>query len=109
LSDEELEALRRKRLLELQRRLLEEERKAQIQREIELQRRAVLRHILTPEARRRLTNLRMVKPEFVVNLENQLIQLAQQGAIKVPITDAQLKTILARLSSRHREPKIRRV
>jgi len=109
MSDEELEALRRKRLLELQRRLLEEERRAQIQQELEAQRRLVLQRILTPEARRRLTTLRMVKPEFVTQLENQLIQLAQRGAIKIPITDEQLKRLLSKLSTYKREVRIRRI
>jgi len=64
---------------------------------------------LTPEARQRLTNLKMVRPEFTEQLELQLIQLAQQGKIPIPLKDSQLKQILIQLQARKREPKIRRL
>jgi programmed cell death protein 5 len=108
LSDEELEELRKKRLSELHRQMAEEQRETQMQRQVEAQKENVLRTILSPEARQRLTNLKMVKPEFTEQLEMQLIQLAQQGKIPVPLPDAQLRQILVQLQSRKREPTIRR-
>jgi len=108
-SDEELEAIRRKKLLELQQRLLQEQRRIQQEQQIEMQKQALLRRILTRDARQRLTNLKMVRPTFASQLELQLIQLAQTGRIPLPITDRQLKEILIRLQSRHRDIKIRRI
>jgi len=108
-SEEELEALRKRRMLELQQRMVEEQKQAQAQQQLERQKQALLRRILTPEARSRLTNLNMVKPEFTKQLELQLIQLAQQGRISIPITDEQLKELLVRLQSGRRDYKIRRV
>jgi len=108
-SEEELEALRKRRMIELQQRMVEEQRQAQAQQQLEGQKQALLRRILTPEARSRLTNLNMVKPEFTQQLELQLIQLAQQGRIAIPITDEQLKELLVRLQSGRRDYKIRRV
>ena len=108
MSDEELEELRKKRLSELHRQMAEEQRETQMQRQVEAQKENVLRTILSPEARQRLTNLKMVKPEFTEQLEMQLIQLAQQGKIPVPLPDAQLRQILVQLQSRKREPTIRR-
>jgi programmed cell death protein 5 len=108
-SEEELEALRKRRMLELQQRMVEEQRQAQAQQQLEGQKQALLRRILTPEARSRLTNLKMVKPEFTQQLELQLIQLAQQGRINIPITDEQLKELLVKLQSGRRDYKIRRV
>lgn len=109
MSEEEMEQLRKRKLLELQRRIAEEQQRAQVQQQIEVQKQALLRRILTPDARRRLTNLKMVKPEFAQQLELQLIQLAQQGKMSIPVTDKQLKDILVRLQSGRREFKIRRV
>ena len=109
MSEEEIEELRRRKLLELRRRLAEEQQQAQVQQQIEIQKQALLRRILTSDARRRLTNLKMVKPEFAQQLELQLIQLAQQGRIEIPVTDEQLKEILVRIQSGRREYKIRRV
>jgi programmed cell death protein 5 len=108
-SEEELDALRKRRMLELQQRMADEQKQAQAQQHLENQKQALLRRILTPEARSRLTNLNMVKPEFTQQLELQLIQLAQQGRINTPITDEQLKELLVRLQSGRRDYKIRRV
>ena len=109
MSEEELDALRKKRMLELQQRMVDEQKQAQAQQQLEGQKQALLRRILTPEARSRLTNLNMVKPEFTQQLEMQLIQLAQQGRINLPITDEQLKELLVKLQSGKRDYTIRRV
>ncbi|MGC9147996.1 MAG: DNA-binding protein [Sulfolobales archaeon] len=102
LYDEELEEIKRRRLEEIYRRKeaerLEKERKAQE----EAIKRELLRRILTPEARERLANLRLVKPELVEALENQLITLAQSGKLKIPVTDEELKEILYQISERTR-------
>jgi programmed cell death protein 5 len=108
MSDEELEALRRKKLSTLQRQVSDEQRNAQMEQQLDQQKQALLRSMLTPEARQRLSNLKMVKPEFTEQLELQLIQLAQQGKIPIPLADDQLKKILVQLQSRKRETTIRR-
>ena len=109
LGEEELEQLRRRRLAELQRAASEEERRAETQQQVETQKQAILKRILTNEARQRLTNIRMVRPEFAEQVELQLIQLAQSSKIKRPISDAELKNALVRLQSQRKEIKIRRM
>jgi programmed cell death protein 5 len=109
MSDEELEEIRRRKLLAMQQRMTDEQKQAQAERQLEAQKQALLRQILSPEARQRLTNLNLVKPEFTEQLELQLIQLAQAGKLPIPISDAQLKQILIQLQSRKRETKIRRI
>ncbi len=100
-SDMELEEIKRRKLLELQRRL-EEEKKRRMQMD------AVLRKILTPEARSRLANLRLVKPELADAIEQQIIVLAQSGRIPLPITDEFLKKLLSQIYEQtHRETRIR--
>ncbi len=107
-SDEELEEIRRRRYSELQRAVGEEQRQTEARRQFEAQKQAALKQILTPEARQRLTNIRMVKPEFADQVEIQLIQLAQTGRIKLPIDDNQLKEALGRLQSQRKDIRIRR-
>jgi programmed cell death protein 5 len=109
IGEEELEQLRRRRLAELQRAAAEEERRAEVQQQVEVQKQAILKRILTVEARQRLTNIKMVRPEFADQLELQLIQLAQSGRVKLPISDAQLKEALVRLQSQRKDIKIRRI
>lgn len=102
--DEELEAIKQRKLMELQRRLQEEERKKQLR----LQKEMLLRTILTPKARERLANLRLVRPELAEAIEDQLIALAQSKRIKIPITDDVLKELLASIYEQtHRETRIR--
>ena len=107
-SDEELNAIRQRRYSELQRAAVDEQRQAESRKQFEAQKQAVLKQILTPEARQRLTNIRMVKPEFADQIELQLIQLAQSGRIRVPISDEQLKEALGKLQSQRKEIRIRR-
>jgi len=109
LTEEELALLRRKRMQELQRAAVDEQRHAQQAQQLEAQRQALLRQILTPEARQRLTNIRMVRPDFAEQLEAQLIQLAQAGRVQLPITDEQLKQALEKMQSQRKEIKIRRM
>jgi programmed cell death protein 5 len=109
MSDEELDAIRRRKLSALQQRASDGQRQNQEEQQLEAQKQALLKQILSPEARQRLTNLKMVKPEFTDQLELQLIQLAQSGKIPLPLSDTQLKQILIQLQSRKRETKITRI
>ncbi|TFG10402.1 DNA-binding protein [Candidatus Thorarchaeota archaeon] len=106
MSDEELEAIRQKKLEALKeeaaRDQADDERAAQAR----AQKEAILRQILTPEARSRLTNIRMVKPQFAEQIEMQLIQLAGSGRLKGKVTDDQLKKLLMQIRGRERERKI---
>src|SRR2546425_3537075 len=107
-SDEELEELRRRRMAQMQRAASDDQRRTQAQQQVERQKQTIIHRILTPEARQRLTNIRMVKPEFAEELEMQLIQLAQSGRLRGQVTDEQLKKTLMQLEGQKREIKIRR-
>ncbi len=109
MSDEELDAIRRRKLSALQHRASDDQKQVQAEQQMEAQKQALLKQILSPEARQRLTNLKMVKPEYTDQLEMQLIQLAQMGKMPIPLSDAQLKQILIQLQSRKRETKITRI
>ncbi|MCL2691242.1 MAG: DNA-binding protein [Candidatus Bathyarchaeota archaeon] len=109
MSDDELENIRKRKLLSMQNRVSDEQRQAQAEEKIEAQKQALLRQILSPEARQRLNNLKMVKAEFTEQIELQLIQMAQMGKLPIPLSDTQLKQILLQLQSRKRETKITRI
>jgi len=106
----DLEEIRRRKMLELQQRAqqqaVEAEKEEQLRQQFEIQKRQLLMKILTPEARSRLANLRLTRPEFVEQIELQLIQLAQAGQIRSKITDEQLKELLRRVSGKKRDIKI---
>jgi len=108
-SDRELEEIRRRRLMELRRELAEEQNRAVDEEQLEMQKEKALRVILTPEARQRLSRIKMVRREFAEELELVLIQSAQTGKIRIPLDDEQLKRVLSQLQSSRREIKIKRV
>lgn len=77
--------------------------------EINAQKEAVLKQILHPQARMRLNNVKMVKPDLANAVENYLIGIGSQGKIQAPITDEQLKQILLSAQQPKRDFKINRV
>ncbi len=74
--------------------------------EIRLMRERALRVLLTPEARQRLNNLKMVKPELVTSVEDYIIAMGSQGRINRALTDEDVKRILLQIQSNKREFKI---
>ena len=78
------------------------EEQLQRQKQAEAQIHHVLLQILEPEARERLANIKLTKPEFARAIEQQLVALAQSGRLKQKITDAQLKELLRQLVPRRR-------
>ncbi len=109
MSDDELDQIRKRKLLSMQHRMSDEQRQSQAEQQMEDQKQALMAKILTPEARQRLNNLKMVRKDFAESIEMQLIEMAQTGKLPIPLSDAQLKQILVQLQSRKRETKIRRI
>ncbi len=77
--------------------------------ERKMMREGLLRMALTSEARQRLANVRMVRPDLASSIEEYVIQLASSGKLKNAVDDEQVKQLLASLQDRKREIKIRRV
>ncbi len=76
--------------------------------EITAQKEIILKQLLSSDARLRLNNIKMVKPETASLVENYLINMASQGQLKSQISDEQLKQILKSLQQPKREFKINR-
>ena len=112
MEDPELEALRQRRLAEMQanqQQAAAQQQAAEDQRrQMEIQKQAILRQILTPDARDRLANIRVANPQLAESVEIQLIQLAQSGRIQGVINDAMLRDILRKVAPSHREITIER-
>ena len=112
MEDPELEALRQRRLAEMQanqQQAAAQQQAAEDQRrQMEIQKQAILRQILTPDARDRLANIRVANPQMADSVEMQLIQLAQSGRLQGVINDAMLRDILRKVAPTHREITIER-
>ena len=109
--DDDIEELRRRKLEELQEQgqaELDEEAQEQAQEEAEMQRQVILRQYLTDGARQRLNSVRMSKPDFAENVEQQLVALAQSGRLGDKIDEDQMRDLLRELSPSSREFDIKR-
>lgn len=71
-------------------------------------REGILRMSLTSEARQRLANVKMVKPDLASSIEEYVIQLASSGRLKKPLDDEQVKQMLIALQGKKRDITIRR-
>ena len=115
----ELDEIRQKRVAELQAQQAAMQNQAQqqamaqaqqqeAQAQFEAQKKQILAQIMTSEARNRLANLKLTKPELVNQIELQLIQSAQAGSLRGKVTDDQLKVLLRQIAGQKREIKITR-
>ncbi|MBQ3643949.1 MAG: DNA-binding protein [Candidatus Riflebacteria bacterium] len=115
----DLDEIRQKRMAELQAQqaamqnqqqqaaMQAQQQEAQRQ-QFEAQKKQILGQIMTSEARDRLSNLKLTKPELVEQIELQLIQSAQAGSLRGKVTDDQLKVLLRQIAGQKREIKITR-
>lgn len=78
----------------------------QKEQEARIMRERVLRILLTPEARLRLNNVKMVKPDLAKAVEDYLISMGSQGRLNKALTDEELKQILASIQQPKRDFKI---
>lgn len=118
---DDLEAIRQKRLAELQQQQQQQQQSSpqndaqaayqqeQAQAERDAQVQAVLRQVMTPEARERLTRLRLSRKELAEQLESQLVMLAQNGRLQTKIDDEKLKVLLTQMQPQKRQTSITRM
>ena len=77
--------------------------------QVNAQKDMLLKQILSSEARLRLNNVKMVKPDLANMVENYLLGLASQGRSPGQITDDQLKQILLSAQQPKKDFKINRI
>ena len=79
------------------------------QAEAEAMKQKALAMLLDFEARQRLTNVKMVKPDLAAAVENYLINAATTGRLNRALTDNELKQILLSIQQPKRDFKINRL
>ena len=65
--------------------------------------------LLDPNARQRLMNIRIVKPDLAAAVENYLISAASTGRLSRALTDEELKRLLINLQQPKKDFKINRI
>ena len=77
--------------------------------QLKAQKEMMLKQVLATDARLRLNNVRMVKPDLADLVENYILNLTTQGKITGQISDEQLKQILLSVQQPKRDFKFNRV
>ena len=77
--------------------------------QLKAQKEMLLKQVLSGDARLRLNNVRMVKPDLADLVENYILNLSVQGKISGQISDEQLKQILSSAQQPKRDFKFNRV
>lgn len=109
MEDAELEELRRRKMAELQRQRDQQAMAAEQEKQVDAQKQAIMRQILTPEARDRLATVKIAYPDVARAVEDQLIRLVQAGQVNRQIDEPTLKAILRKVAPQKREISIERV
>jgi programmed cell death protein 5 len=94
----EAEEIRAKKLEELKERMAHQQEEAEMQQRMEAQLDMVLRNILTPEAKARLSNVRLVNYEKYLQIAQGLVNMAKQGKLPAKINEDQLRALLSQVS-----------
>ncbi|XP_052816792.1 programmed cell death protein 5-like [Mya arenaria] len=105
MADDDLDALRARRMAELQSQMgggpgggdKDQEEKA---RQMEEMKHGILSQVLDQSARTRLNTIAVAKPEKAKMIEGMLIQMARSGQIQGKIDETQLKGLLAQVNER---------
>ena len=77
--------------------------------QLKAQKEMMLKQVLSSDARLRLNNVRMVKPDLADLVENYILNLSVQGKISGQISDDQLKQNLASAQQPKHDFKFNRV
>merc|ERR1712242_15988 len=118
-EDQELEALRAKRMAEMQAKAgaggpgkmtgdpgSQGQSQEEKQRQEEDMKNSILSQVLTQEARARLNTLRVAKPEKGQKIEAMLIQMVQTGQLGGRIGEEELIGLLEKISGTTSKPKV---
>ena len=99
---EDIEELRRRRMQQLLQQQMQQQQQEAMQQqmqeaEVSSQIKFIINQILTPEARERLSNIRLARPEYARQIEILLIQLKQAGRLPKQLPDEEFKKILMKI------------
>jgi programmed cell death protein 5 len=97
MNDRELEELRQRRLQEMQAQAEQQLAQEQERVAIEAQVQGALRQLMSAEAKERLAQVRVARPEMAKAVEQRIMALARDGELTALIDDATLQKMLTHL------------
>ncbi|MBS3817610.1 MAG: DNA-binding protein [Candidatus Thermoplasmatota archaeon] len=107
-DEEDLEEIKKKKMQDIKEKQGSPEAQEEAKEKMEAQKKAMLRKVMTTDARERLGRVRMARPQLAEKIESQIISLAQRGATKGKIDDETLKELLKKVSGQKKDINIKR-
>ncbi len=99
---DELDEIRQRKIQQMQEDVAKQQQAQEETKTLEIQKDLIIKQILTPEAKSRLTNIKLANPQFASQIEYLLIRLYQSGQV-TKIDDQQLKMLLAKISGKKKD------
>ena len=96
----EEDEIRKRKMEELKQQYAQQNAEEQRQGEAEAQLSAVLRKVLTDEARTRLNNVKLVNKDLYLKVSQALIYFVQAKRLQGKMGDAELKDLLSKMSAK---------
>jgi len=101
------EELKEKKMQELKEKILQKQAEEEKHVQAEIQLESILKQVLSPEAKTRLNNIRLVNSELYSKTVQAVIYLANSGNLSARMGEGDLKKLLAKLNAK-REISIKR-
>ncbi len=99
----DVEEIRARKLEEMKQRMQNQHEEAEQQAKMDQQLDALLKPILTPEAKSRLSNVKLVNYEKYLQVAQGIIMMARQGKLPARINEDQLKSLLIQVTPPKKE------
>uniref|UniRef100_A0A914EEI7 Programmed cell death protein 5 n=1 Tax=Acrobeloides nanus TaxID=290746 RepID=A0A914EEI7_9BILA len=100
MSEDDLSAIRAKRMAELKSKNVTNDEKRDTREQQEMLKNTILTQVLAQDALARLNNLLVAKPDKGKMVESMIIQMARTGQIAGKLSDDELKKLLDQISER---------
>lgn len=94
------EQIREKKMQELKERAEQQRIQQEKEQEMEMQIDSLIRNILTPDAKQRLNNVKLVNKQLYLKVAQSLIYLVKAGQLQGKISEQELKSLLEKASQK---------
>lgn len=106
--EKDAEDIKKKQLEKMKEKSQSSEGQEQAEEELEAKKKALLRKVMTSDARERLGRVKVARPQVAEKVESQIIMLAQRGQVQGKIDDETLKKLLKKLTDKGKDINIKR-
>lgn len=106
--EKDIEDIKKEKIEQMKKGAEDSEGQERAEKQAEAQKKAILRKVMTSDARERLGRVKIARPEIAKKIEQQIVMLAQRGSVQGKIDDETLKKLLKKLTDEGKDINIKR-